>query len=253
MVVLTKVRKTLKIYTVGEDKDLKLAANLYAGWINNGDIEAAENMEDSDIVIFTGGLDVNPSLYGETPHSKTIWDRKRDEYELAEFRKAIQLNKFILGICRGAQLSCVMAGGKLIQHVDPYHSAGHHIIFDRKTNDIYSMTTSHHQMMMPYSLKEDEYSIIAYASTKDPRRGTPLFYSQGNHRTYLNNILLDNYNNFMEPEIVWFPKIKAFAIQGHPEWMIPSTDAKTIRYMNSELINKLVTVTPLKKDSIQVI
>ena len=39
-----------------------------------------------------------------------------------------------------------------------------------------------------------------------------------------------NLENRIEPEVVWFPKIKALAIQGHPEWAHPRS--KYVEYVN---------------------
>jgi putative glutamine amidotransferase len=74
-------------------------------------------------LVLTGGGDVNPKLYGETPHGKTEGaDDVRDEFELELLERAIRLDLPVLAICRGMQLLNVYCGGKLIQHI-PGHSA----------------------------------------------------------------------------------------------------------------------------------
>jgi putative glutamine amidotransferase len=69
-------------------------------------------------VLFTGGSDVDPSLYGEAPHPR-LGDvfRDRDEFELALCREALDRDLPILGICRGHQVLNVATGGTLIQDI----------------------------------------------------------------------------------------------------------------------------------------
>ncbi|MCS7302675.1 MAG: gamma-glutamyl-gamma-aminobutyrate hydrolase family protein [Candidatus Kapabacteria bacterium] len=67
-------------------------------------------------IVFTGGSDIDPALYGaadERPLCERI-ERDRDEFELELFEAARSLHMPILGICRGAQLINVALGGRLI-------------------------------------------------------------------------------------------------------------------------------------------
>src|SRR5262245_793233 len=71
------------------------------------------------VVFFAGGADVSPSFYDERPGSRTRGvDAARDEQERDLFRLARAANLPMIGICRGAQFLCVMAGGRLCQHLD---------------------------------------------------------------------------------------------------------------------------------------
>jgi putative glutamine amidotransferase len=73
-------------------------------------------------LLLTGGGDVNPALYGETPHGRTEGiDDARDRFEIALLERAMELDLPVLAICRGMQLLNVYRGGKLIQHI-PGHS-----------------------------------------------------------------------------------------------------------------------------------
>ncbi|CCB86448.1 putative glutamine amidotransferase-like protein yvdE [Parachlamydia acanthamoebae UV-7] len=77
-----------------------------------------EQMNQIDGLILSGGIDVNPLLYGEQPHPMigTIFPR-RDTHELHLVRIAQETNKPILGICRGLQLLNVAFGGTLYQDI----------------------------------------------------------------------------------------------------------------------------------------
>lgn len=69
-------------------------------------------------VLFPGGRDIDPSLYGESRHEKTQEpDQVRDKLESDILIRALNDKKPFLGICRGAQMTAVVNGGKLIQHL----------------------------------------------------------------------------------------------------------------------------------------
>lgn len=69
-----------------------------------------------DGVLFTGGADIHPELYGETIRSACGEpDRERDEFELGLACRAIDRSIPVLGICRGLQLLNVVCGGTLYQ------------------------------------------------------------------------------------------------------------------------------------------
>ena len=69
--------------------------------------------------ILTGGVDIDPALYGETPHPRVKrTHRTRDEFELVLLRQALVHDLPILAICRGHQFLNVALGGGLLQHVD---------------------------------------------------------------------------------------------------------------------------------------
>lgn len=71
-----------------------------------------------DGLILTGGLDVQPELYGAERHPLTDPARPdRDAWELALFRGAEARRIPVLAICRGLQLVNVARGGTLHQHL----------------------------------------------------------------------------------------------------------------------------------------
>jgi gamma-glutamyl-gamma-aminobutyrate hydrolase PuuD len=80
-----------------------------------------------DGLVFTGGSDLDPALYGESPHAETAGIvRERDDFELALMRAALERDIPMLAICRGSQVLNVALGGGLEQHVpDRVHSDLH--------------------------------------------------------------------------------------------------------------------------------
>ncbi|MCU1352666.1 MAG: putative glutamine amidotransferase [Acidimicrobiales bacterium] len=69
-------------------------------------------------LMLTGGIDVEPALYGQEPAPQTYGcDRITDEYELALLQAFLDAGKPVLGICRGHQVLNVAFGGTLDQHI----------------------------------------------------------------------------------------------------------------------------------------
>lgn len=68
--------------------------------------------------LFTGGGDIDPVYWGETPGPDMgRIDPERDRFEMLLARYAHQRGKPVLGICRGCQVLNVAAGGSLFQHI----------------------------------------------------------------------------------------------------------------------------------------
>jgi putative glutamine amidotransferase len=71
-----------------------------------------------DGVLFTGGPDVDPILYGEQPIPKQgSIEPMRDDFEFKLANIALKGHKPFFGICRGLQVLNAVAGGTLIQDI----------------------------------------------------------------------------------------------------------------------------------------
>ncbi|MDQ6789342.1 MAG: gamma-glutamyl-gamma-aminobutyrate hydrolase family protein [Candidatus Dormibacteraeota bacterium] len=83
-----------------------------------GQPAAAAILDRLDGVLFPGGLDVDPSHYGEepTPALGRV-NSDLDELELPLVRQAVELGLPILGVCRGHQMVNVALGGTLYQDI----------------------------------------------------------------------------------------------------------------------------------------
>lgn len=69
-----------------------------------------------DGVLLTGGHDVNPAVYHESPiNDSVVWNDTRDSMDQTVIRYALEKDKGILGICRGIQILNVTLGGTLYQ------------------------------------------------------------------------------------------------------------------------------------------
>ena len=88
-----------------------------------------ELVELADGLLLTGGVDVDPALFGEEILNDTVHiDKKRDALELALIEKYWKTGKPCLAICRGLQVLNVAFGGGLVQDIPTWcgatHSAG---------------------------------------------------------------------------------------------------------------------------------
>jgi putative glutamine amidotransferase len=77
-----------------------------------------ETLDVVDGLIFSGGSDLDPELYGAEAHAETAGIvRERDDFELALMQAALGRDLPVLAICRGSQILNVALGGGLEQHV----------------------------------------------------------------------------------------------------------------------------------------
>lgn len=184
-----------------------------------------------DLIIFTGGADVNPGLYGEKKHPYTVVNFERDKLDLEKFAEFRTTPKLM--ICRGAQFGCVMAGGKLIQHVSGHGLRSTHEIetFDGKKLEI---TSTHHQMMYPWDVK-NHYILAHNFNLSDTYQGE-------NEEEIFKAVELHKKGKVVkplitEPEIVYFPDIKALCVQGHPEYYnCPQETKDYIKFLTKKLV-----------------
>lgn len=77
------------------------------------------------LLVAIGGEDVTPAAYGaEDFHARNTVPR-RDQFELELIKSYVKYEKgFLLGVCRGSQISAVALGYKLIQDL-PFHKGTH--------------------------------------------------------------------------------------------------------------------------------
>ena len=77
-----------------------------------------ETLDSLDGLIFSGGADLDPGLYGQEPHPETKGVQgERDRAELALLQAALARDMPVLAVCRGSQVLNVALGGDLVQHL----------------------------------------------------------------------------------------------------------------------------------------
>lgn len=168
--------------------------------------ERANTVEEADVVVFIGGEDINPKLYGEKAHRTTFFTDDRDFQEEFFYRKAQKLNKVCFGICRGAQFLHAMNGGKLWQNVAG-HGGPDHVIYDID-DDVYVTATSLHHQMLQYNKDMDVIACTKeQVSTKFEEADSVLHVDADSEDAAVE----------LEIEAGCYAITQCFFVQGHPE------------------------------------
>lgn len=168
-----------------------------------------KDIAEADIVVFTGGADVDPQLYNERALSKTFIEPARDKLDLEAWGTAPE-SAIKVGICRGAQFLNVMCGGSLWQDVDN-HRAGHTIV-DRMTGNRVWATSTHHQMMRPGKGAR----LIAVANMANHKVAAGRDWERHSGEGHIANVsFLDG--DVIDPEVLAYDDQKVLCFQPHPE------------------------------------
>jgi len=185
----------------------------------------AKGFADADIILFTGGEDVDPALYGEMAMRGTFFNRSRDEREKFVYENAVQAGIPMVGICRGGQFLNVMNGGRMWQHVDG-HTRDHpafEIDIDGKVLREMVVTSTHHQMMIP---ADNAVTLMIAAQSSN-------LNSYGQEIQKAKPTMDDT-------EVVWYPDTKCLCFQPHPE--MKNASSPLVNYFNSLLDNLIIPV-----------
>lgn len=183
--------------------------------------ELTTNIDQADLVQFTGGEDVSPFLYGHPVHPTTYSDPRRDLVESGYFAWAQRLGTPMAGICRGGQFLNVMNGGAMYQDVDNHGIHGTHECFDLITDKTHLVTSTHHQMMRP-GLAGNVIAAGAKAT---------------NVITYDGEKFI-NIGDMPSNEVVYYPTTNSLCFQPHPEF--PGADSTRDYYF--ELLKRYLGV-----------
>lgn len=117
------------------------------------------------VVVFTGGEDIHPSLYGETVTDSyvSMGSMVRDLYEQSLYHEAVRRSDIlIVGVCRGHQLLNALRGGTLHQHIDHF-SNSHKLTYTSEWfEELYGqerVNTIHHQAIKDLAPGSDVLAI----------------------------------------------------------------------------------------------
>ena len=164
--------------------------------------------------IFWGGADVDPSFYNRERSAMCgRSDIDKDTRDRALMEERIKQGVPIIGICRGAQLLNVVNGGILVQHIDGHAIGREHWCTNVETGDIFSVSSTHHQMMIAH---QDGQILF-----KDYGGADGIHWDNVNEKFFYNYVT----------EVVYYPATKSLCIQPHPEWMNQQSDF--VRWINA--------------------
>ena len=207
----------LSVCVLGPPEDTKGFSQLFV----RAECTGTDNIEDADLVVFSGGPDVNPAYYGEEPVSSFCGNDERDYADIVKYLECYEQGIPMLGICRGAQFLAVMNDGKLAQDVDNH--VGDHPMWAIKDKSMLEHVSSvHHQAV----LHTEGMEVLGHSYKSTSRWLNP--------ETHLT-----------KPNAIYAPDIEAYfirescclGIQGHPEYRGYSAFAKwTLEQINNYVI-----------------
>lgn len=183
----------MKVYIVGHNNEIE------SMWKSKKGCHIVSDIKTADVVQFIGGPDVHPRLYKEQPLQGTSFSEQSDARDLRAWNASNQ-EQLKAGICRGGQFLNVVNGGAMWQHVDNHGVHAGHKLVDCLFNREITVSSTHHQMMIPGPKGE----LLAFADG-----------IAKNHRTAL---VEDRTVTKYDTEVVWYEDSNSLCFQPHPEF-----------------------------------
>src|SRR5262245_13715337 len=204
------------------------------------DDPGADVLDALDGIVFTGGADVQPSYYGQTPHPRTYLRPSRDDAEMMLLRAALDRDMPVLAICRGMQLLTVAYGGRLHQHLPDVLGHEHHRpSVGYGTHDVRfaagsacaamlgartTVNSLHHQGVADVgSLTATAWAVDAAAADRDAALETPANFGPADVAVDLTRVgrvdMLDGADEALVEAVEDPSKSFVVGVQWHPEQM----------------------------------
>jgi gamma-glutamyl-gamma-aminobutyrate hydrolase PuuD len=170
--------------------------------------ETVRDVDEAQVIQFTGGEDVDPALYDEVPHPQTYFSRQRDENCIDLYQYAVNNGIKMAGICRGGQFLNVMNGGKMFQHCDGHGIWDTHEATILESGVRVQVTSTHHQIMRP---NRDKGIVLMESEPLGTYKEHMALKMDGGW------IVLDQqYED--DIEAVFYPDTMSLCYQPHPEY-----------------------------------
>lgn len=187
----------LEVFVASDQWETAMFAELFT----RADCRKARSLETADLVVFGGGSDVHPELYGETAmHSSVMPNIQRDLADIELYAECLSQGKPMVGVCRGAQFLGVMQGAKMYQDVN-HHYGGHPIYDTRENKPIPNASSSHHQMLMNH--EDGGMKILATSNRADKKWTSATSFVSGQSP---------------DVEAFFYRNPCILGVQGHPEY-----------------------------------
>jgi putative glutamine amidotransferase len=174
--------------------------------------------ETLDGFLFTGGDDIDPSIYGQAPLPECGAPfPERDEMEIALFHIAFKMDKPMLGICRGLQLLNVVLGGSLYQDIPTQIESGVFV---------------NHNQNPPYDIPSHTVKLVSGELLSNLFGADEIHVNSSHHQGIRNlargaAILAESPDGLVEA--FRFPgKRLILAVQWHPE-MMPDSEEQRLK------------------------
>lgn len=177
--------KVLAVTTDYFDQVRSLFSGHEVSHLKMGDYIGASK-QSADLVVFTGGADVNPEYYGVSRPKSGWFNLERDEWEmeiLQFIRKGHLRCSKVLGICRGVQLMNVRFGGSLVYDIptafEGFSHPGIHALewlYESPMSSIFPEVNSLHHQGLRTVGEVYPYDVLA----KEPHTKIPEIVVWGN-------------------------------------------------------------------------
>jgi hypothetical protein len=173
----------------------------------------AKTIDEADFVLFTGGEDVSPDLYGEIKLNKTFSNPIRDQREALIYHHCVETGIPMAGICRGGQFLNVMNKGTLWQDIDGHAIGGSHLMEEilpkgmKRKPRLIPVTSTHHQQMIPGK----DVVVVGIGVMSDGKPISTLKISAGREISGKSKSMPDY-------EVLLYPKTRSLCFQPHPEF-----------------------------------
>lgn len=164
-----------------------------------------------DGLVLSGGVDLAPESYGETP-MRPEWqgDAIRDAYEIELVKAFVDSGKPVFGICRGLQILNVAFGGTLFQDITEQNKGSlmHREWkgYDQNFHEVVIEKGSRLENVLGCS--SGAVNSVHHQAIKDPGQGLKVVA-----RSKKDGII----------EAAWHESRPVFGIQWHPEWQDPNS------------------------------
>lgn len=195
----------LRVLILGPPEDTRGFNHLFA----RASCKQATSLEDADLVVFTGGPDVDPAYYmeeGENPHPSCYVDPERDAADAGKYLACVEQGIPMVGVCRGAQFLAVMNGHKLFQDIDG-HQSDHKMYCHRTKKVIERVSSRHHQCVRPGN-GTSGLEIIAWSNVSTCKYMTDKLSVEARN----------NESPLLDVEAFFIRDTCCFGVQGHPEY-----------------------------------
>jgi GMP synthase-like glutamine amidotransferase len=202
------------------------------------DFTGAKTPEEADLILFTGGEDVDPSFYGENKLKVTYSNPERDRKEQVVYNYALDQGIPMVGICRGGQFLNIMNGGRMWQNVNNHAIGTNHLIEEvlpkgvKRKARVVKATSTHHQMMIPGR----GATVLAVGVDA---AGMPLATER---MSFGKEFVGRDPKAHPDYEVILYPKTNCLCFQPHPEFSTATKDL--VEYFDELVENHIIPFCP---------
>ena len=207
----------LEVFLAADQWETPMFVEMFA----RAECRKARSLETADVVVFGGGSDVHPELYGETTmHSTVMPNIVRDLADIELYAECLSQGKPMIGVCRGAQFLAVMQGAGLYQDVNN-HMGAHPIYDTRHEKPVPNASSSHHQMVMNHG--SGGMQVLATSNRADKKWTSSSSFVTGQSP---------------DVEAFFYKNPCILGVQGHPEYREYAYYTKWFLSLVNEFINE---------------